>query len=386
MKILFPTAIFYPSQTGGPANSVYFLAKELVKRGVDVFVFTTTLGIDDLSKIDIDKWTKLNGINIYYSSKYWHNIISTDLLNIDIPKVDLFHFSSFFNPFNLYFLGVIKKRKIPYVLSPRGELLKAPLELKKNKKKMFLLNPLVKFLFKKAILHVTSEEEENFVKGIYKKYFNHSLKKNKTIFKLTNMMDNDLLIYNNKFVNNRKYRYLLYLGRISRKKNIELLIDIYSKLNIEDDIKLFIAGNIYEDKKYGIELKNKVKELKLSGSVIFSETSIEGEEKEELYYNAELFVLTTRSENFGMVILEALAHGIPVITTKGTPWQSLNDNKCGYWVDMNFDSIKYAIEKYFLLSDNEKIEMKERGILLAKEFSSEKLVSKYIDMYNKILA
>ncbi len=385
MRILFPTSIFYPSQAGGPANSVYFLAKELVKQGMEVFVFTTTIGINDLSKIKINEWNSVDGMNVYYSDRYWKHIPYNKILISDIPKVNLFHFSSFFDPFNLYFMILAKKRGTTCIISPRGELLDAPLKLKKRKKRIFLKNYFVKFLFKNAILHVTSDEEEGFVKEIYSNYFNKQLESRRTIFKVTNMLDNNLFSYENKSENKKDYKYILYLGRISRKKNIELLIEVYSKLDIDKNIKLFIAGNINEDIKYGQELKNKVKNLNLENRIIFSEKSIEGKEKEDLYYNAELFVTTTRSENFGMVILESLIRKTPVVTTKGTPWEELNRRQCGYWVDMELNSIKSAIENYFSLSDDEKNKMKEKGFKLAKEFSSEKLINEYVNMYRNVL-
>ncbi|MEZ5591148.1 MAG: glycosyltransferase [Gammaproteobacteria bacterium] len=47
--------------------------------------------------------------------------------------------------------------------------------------------------------------------------------------------------------------------------------------------------------------------------------------------SADLFVLPSFSENFGVVIAEALAHGVPVITTRGTPWKGLLQHGCGWW-------------------------------------------------------
>ena len=66
---------------------------------------------------------------------------------------------------------------------------------------------------------------------------------------------------------------------------------------------------------------------------------IEGEKKQSVFSNANLFVLPTHSENFGIVVAEALAHGLPVLTTTGAPWSMLSERDCGWWVDATVDGI-----------------------------------------------
>jgi glycosyltransferase involved in cell wall biosynthesis len=380
MKILFPTRIFYPSQTGGPANSIYFLAKSLVKNGIKVYVLATTLGIKDLSSIELDKWIKLDGINVYYSNKYFHNLIPKNLFNINIPEIDIIHFSSFFDPFNIYYMLLSRKRNLNNIFSPRGELQPSALSIKSSKKRLFMNNFFIKKIMKKASFHVTSESEMLETKNYLKKIKSFENK----IFNIPNIMEFNE-IESVKYENRYDFKYILYLGRISRIKNIELLIDVYDNLNIDKNIKLIIAGDVNDDFKYYEELKNKVIKKKLDENIIFTQERIEGEEKSSLYYNAELFILPSKSENFGMVVLESLIKGTPVVATKGTPWESLNNNNCGYWVEMELNSLKNAIENYFLLSDDDKNDMKKRCIILAKEFSSEKLIDKYIKMYKEII-
>ena len=64
-----------------------------------------------------------------------------------------------------------------------------------------------------------------------------------------------------------------------------------------------------------------------------------GEVKHKLYCESSLFVLPTYSENFGMVIAEAMSCGVPVITTNGTPWQELNKEKLGWCMDLSLDNL-----------------------------------------------
>ena len=66
---------------------------------------------------------------------------------------------------------------------------------------------------------------------------------------------------------------------------------------------------------------------------------VEGPRKQAAFLEADLFVLPTRSESFGMGIAEALAHGLPVLTTTGAPWPMLVEHGCGWWVEPTVDGI-----------------------------------------------
>lgn len=58
-----------------------------------------------------------------------------------------------------------------------------------------------------------------------------------------------------------------------------------------------------------------------------------GQEKWRAFADADLFALPSYSENFGLVVAEAMASGLPVITTTGTPWKLLSDERLGWWID-----------------------------------------------------
>jgi glycosyltransferase involved in cell wall biosynthesis len=89
--------------------------------------------------------------------------------------------------------------------------------------------------------------------------------------------------------------------------------------------------------------------------------------KWERYFQSNLFVLPTFSENFGIVIAEALACGLPVITTTGTPWQELQTHNCGWWVETGAEPLAEALRAAVALSDGERSEMGQRGRTLVAD-------------------
>ncbi len=136
---------------------------------------------------------------------------------------------------------------------------------------------------------------------------------------------------------------LLFLSRIHHKKGIELLLEAWQRIGkqLRSNWKINIAGNgesnYINNINQLITKKNLVGEIEIIGPKF-------GEDKIRTYRQADLFVLPTYSENFGIVVAEALAYGIPVITTKGTPWEELNTRQSRmvdrYWSCTAYTSIK----------------------------------------------
>jgi glycosyltransferase involved in cell wall biosynthesis len=86
-----------------------------------------------------------------------------------------------------------------------------------------------------------------------------------------------------------------------------------------------------------------------------------------LYGTADVFVLPTLSENFGMVVAEALGSGVPVITTRAAPWSLLTERGCGWWVDVGVEPLADAIRKAAAIGDEERRAMGARGRRLVEE-------------------
>lgn len=177
-------------------------------------------------------------------------------------------------------------------------------------------------------------------------------------------------------------RHALFLSRIHPKKGLLDLIGAWAAVR-PAGWRLTIAGP--DEEGYTKVIKTAVTAAALDGVVqFFGEVS--GSEKIRLWREADLFVLPTYSENFGIVVAEALAWGIPVITTRGAPWSELVDRKCGWWIDTGPAPLQAALASAVALSDAERFSMGESGRHLVKEkFEWSKIASDTAAFYRWLL-
>jgi glycosyltransferase involved in cell wall biosynthesis len=151
---------------------------------------------------------------------------------------------------------------------------------------------------------------------------------------------------------------VLFLSRIHPKKGIDLLLRAWSA--VQNDFtswELVICGP--DEIGWLPTLRALAKELALE-RVSFIGARY-GAEKEAAYRGADLYVLPTHSENFGITVAEALSYGLPAIVSKGAPWQGLEKNKCGWWIDIGEEPLKQALREAMGLSAAELRAMGARG-------------------------
>lgn len=177
-----------------------------------------------------------------------------------------------------------------------------------------------------------------------------------------------------------KGRTVGYTGRLDPIKNIELLIQAVAQTNIT---RLVIVGA--GDPSYETSLRTLADKV-CPGRVYFAGFK-SGKSLNDIVRTFDIQVLPSKSENFGMVVAEALAHGVPVIASQGTPWQSLESHGCGRWVTADTDAIAEAINALASKDDTELDEMGRRGQqLVADNFTRRAVAMRMRDVYRDIIS
>ncbi len=370
MKIFFPLEVFYPSQAGGPANSIYWLTKNLSEHGIESIIVSTDKGLKN--SVAVNQWATTEfGTTIYvktrkYNFPFRHTLVA--LLNF--RKGDIVHVSSIFFPtaFVVSFASRICKKKI--VLSPRGELDTKALTHARYKKIPIL------WLTKKIVgtyptFHSTCAEETEYIKEAFGR--------DADVFEMPNYIE--LPEQSERTPSN----YVLFIGRLHPKKAIDNLIRAVSMSNefMESDFVLKIAGK--GKPEFEAKLKNLVSGLNLDKKIEFV-GQIEGAGKQKLFADAHFTILPSHTENFGNVVLESLAQSTPVAASKGTPWKVLEDEQIGFWTDNSPGGLAKTLTKIIRMDQESYTGFRKRSRNFVKrEFDIKSNIQKWVHVYKELL-
>ena len=288
MNVFFPIGSFYPAQSGGPNNTIYWLGKNLVKNGVEVTVLTTNNGIKENHNIQFDKWNEIDGIKTKYLTTKIHQFPLKLLFQSinQIRKADVVHLNSlfYFPSFLLGFVCALMRKRV--VWSVRGELHDEALKFSPGLKKI-MLSCLKVFAGKKFVFHGTSEEE---LKHISKK-LNRQPVYAANYIELPTKFEIPL---ENK---------ISFLGRIHPIKSLHKLIEGAS---LSEEFKnqktnLIITG--FENKVgYLKELTDLAKRLNIANQIKIN-NPLSGNEKYQFLASSKFKFLVSESENFGNLSL-----------------------------------------------------------------------------------
>lgn len=179
-------------------------------------------------------------------------------------------------------------------------------------------------------------------------------------------------------------RLLLYLGRITPKKGLLMLVEAMNLArNHLDGWMLVIAGS--DEHQHQADVQRLVSEYRLEQVVRFV-GSVFGKDKRDLFAAAEVLVLPSVSEGAPMVILEALAVGLPVIATKASPWLELVTQRCGWWTEISREGIHDALLDMLQSSPDQLKEMGRKGQeLIAAKYTWPRIAPRTLLLYDWLL-
>jgi glycosyltransferase involved in cell wall biosynthesis len=177
-------------------------------------------------------------------------------------------------------------------------------------------------------------------------------------------------------------RTALFVGRIYPVKGLPLLVDAWAKVR-PAGWKMKIVGP--DEAGHLAEVEALVRRAGLTEVFEFT-GALQGEALRNAYEDANLFILPSYTENFGMVVAEALAHGLPVLTTQGAPWRLLEEERCGWWVPVSVDGIVAALDDSTRKSPEELSAMGGRGKTVVQErFAWDGIARQFLACYQWLL-
>jgi len=374
VKVLHIVPSFYPAfNYGGPIISVYELCAGLVRLGCEVRVLTTDANGRG-AVLDVAKDAPVTlppGISVRYCPRIFRHSVSPQLARRLAPSIrwaDLVHLTAVYNFPTIPTLAACRWLRKPLVWSPRGALQRWPNSRRPGLKAGW--ESLCRRLAPRGmVLHVTSEQEAAESAAKFP---------GAGAVVIPNGVE---LPPGLEHRNGSGGLRLLFLGRIDPKKGIENLLAACQLLaNVSRPWSLTIAGS--GDAAYTAALEENACRLGLREHVSFV-GEVRGQAKADLLAASDLAVFPSHTENFAMVVAEALAHSVPVIASKGTPWSGVEARGCGLWVENDPATLAAAIER---MSRMPLAEMGQCGRRwMEEEFAWETVAREMLRLYGKLV-
>ncbi|NEU73973.1 glycosyltransferase [Hassallia byssoidea VB512170] len=382
---------------GGPSQMVMGLSSALARENVKVTILTTDSNGDSGQKpldVPLNCPVKQDGYEIIYfrCSPFRRYKFSFDLLkwlNNHAHEFDLAHIHALFSPISSAAATVCRQKNLPYILRPLGTLDPADLRKKKQLKQLYAAILERANLAGAAAIHFTSDQEAK-------------------ISERFGVSTHDLVIplgvipaggeggrgrggeggnaIRSRFGIPFDVPLVLFMSRIDPKKGLNLLIPALEKLLAEGGNFYFVlAGTNPQDPDYEEKIR-----LQIQNSPLRSHTTITGfvtgELKSALLQAADLFVLPSYYENFGIAVAEAMVAQVPVIISDQVHiWHQVRDSESG-WVGTT--DVESLVELLRLALQNPE-ECRRRGLraqeYALQNFSWEAIARQTIQAYNQIL-
>jgi glycosyltransferase involved in cell wall biosynthesis len=304
VRILHVVPTYLPAtRYGGPIYAVHGLCRALVQRGHDVTVFTTNVDGAVESPVPVNADVLLDRVRVrYFSSELRRVYFSRGFkraLAAEVKTFDVIHLHSVFLWPTYAAARAAEAANVPYVISPRGMLVPELIRERSRWMKAIWLRLFERRTFANAAaIHLTSRREEEDARRVGMPLPGPFIVPNGIdIVPLPGIP--------------RDERRVLYFGRISWKKRIDLLIDAVAQL---PEARLVIAGN--DDEGLTPQLLQRAREAGVSDRVTFA-GAIDPSAKWDLLAGAAMLALPSISENFGNVVLEAMMMETPVVLSEG---------------------------------------------------------------------
>lgn len=383
MNVLYITPYYKPSWFyGGPPKCIAEQAEYLATHhGMKLDVLTLNInGAKPLYDTSEPLVKDVDGVTVHYlpvsNGKFGRAYFDSDYLQEYIKKfsnADLIHVHTLFNAFSRKGMQFAVKKNIPYIVTPHGMLDSFSLTrsewMKKIHRYLYDDNLLSRA---KAVQFTTKNELKS---SIIKKTVQS------VIIPLGFEFSKDEMQKQSRAENKLK---LVFLGRVNRKKGIDRLVKGMAK--IERSVVEKITVDIYgaDDDNCKSELDELINASYLKKNITFC-GSLDPAIRDEKLKGYDCLVLTSHQENFGLVVVEALAMGLPVyISDKVNLCDFVLENDCGWVSTLDTTDISQTLQEILNTDIHTRYSKGGRGYNAVRtNFSMKDVALQYVDLYNK---
>ena len=363
---------------GGPVHSLSVITRHQQKLGHKVSVFSV-IRQNDEELMGFDP-----GVNLMTSEKtiLGEFRYSPELLHIlEQEEYDIIHSHGLWTNIARIAAELSNVRNVPHLLSPCGML-----QSKAMKRSWWKKLP-VRLWFQERALHnatcIQAKSEMEYLDLRQLGLENPIAIVPNPVCVPINSTEVVVERYREIFKIPKGMKCLLFLGRIHPIKGIIRLIEAWAnQRRFHDDWRLILAGPM--ENAFLSTAEKHIDDLECRKSIILTGDLCD-QKKWGALEIADLFVMPSDFENFCLAIAEALTVGIPVITTKGTPWKIVKDQGAGWWVEPTTKAISTVLQEAMELSDDQRRRMGERGKALSKRLQPEKVVKELLSVYQWML-
>lgn len=370
--------------TGGPATVVQHLSEYLLHLGVSVTVVTTATEPASGEVLprdhDIDVVRVPSG-----AGSGWRSALDGRLQRERKPAPTdqrIVHDFGLWLPANHAVASVCNRLNIPRVCSPCGMLAPWALRHKAWKKKLAWWLYQRRDLSRSNVLVATAGPE---MQDIHRNFPGKPIALVPNGVELRATTESRTLkpeLRDQGSVARSQGRRVVFLGRLHPVKGLNNLVEAWNRVQ-PVGWQCILAGP--NEAGHQAELEKLIRRYHLQNSFQFPGMMANGA-KRDLLEQADVFVLPSFTENFGVAAAEALACGLPVIATKGTPWQEIVEHKCGWWVDMGVEPLAEALKQAFSMTEEQRRDMGRRGRrLIAEKYSWPKIAADMKAVYEWVL-
>lgn len=356
---------------GGPAVTVARLASALAAQGVDTTVATLDYAVHGVqSPVPGARLRSVRAGLLGRRLRGWSPRLAREIADLARQGAGIVHNHGLWMFPNLYARRAALAAGVPLVISPRGML--DEWSLRRSRARKFFAWKLFERenLTSAALYHATSAGEARAIRAAGFAQPIAVVPNGVDVPDPAGIPPRAVLERRHPALEQR--RWLLFMSRLHPKKGLLQLVRNWSDLARRfPQWQLLVAGPDLDG--HGAEAAALVASLGLVARVTFA-GMLGGDEKACALAHSGLLVLPTHSENFGLVIAEALAHGIPAMTTRAAPWEELAQRKCGWWIEDSSDALGAALQEALALAPETLREMGARGrSLVAERYAWERI-------------